>query len=192
MYLLITKYKSTWINPFIDAALVKPLLIKRMSEPSIPKSKSTSWIFALSIKYGKSKLSELYPTIMSTLFSFTISANDCIISFSDDTWFTKSSLSWELVLVDITWLIPKLLATPIMIISSSAESGIPWGFLTSKSKLSILNSFELSSTLSNGSSNFIISTSFFSLSRDKKESNFSPETLTLVIGITSLSIRYLL
>ena len=40
-------------------------------------------ILALSLRYGKSKLSELYPTRISTLFSLIILTNSSIISFSD-------------------------------------------------------------------------------------------------------------
>ena len=161
-----------------------------MSLSSIPIGRSISRSLARSLIYGKSKLSELYPTIISTLFSLIVFTNSLIISLSSATCWTKSPLF--VFFVEITLFTPKLLAIPIMMISSSLELGIPWGFLTSKSKLIILKLFGVSFTLFSLSVSFISSKSCFVESSFPYFSIGSPVAITSVIGIRSLSIRYLL
>ena len=99
--------------------------------------------FALSLIYGKSKLSELYPKIKSGHSPFTISTKRFIISFSLS---RVSTYSKEELLVESTLSSPKLLARLIMIISSLSALGIPFGFLTSISKLMTFKSGIPSST----------------------------------------------
>ena len=122
MYCLTRRYKSTWTRPLIRPALLNPLFMNLILDLSIPRGNLILSVSALSLIYGKSKLSELYPTSISGFSSLIISTNRFNISSSVGNVSTKSLLDF---FVDKTFLKPLLPHKLIIIMASFLAEGIP-------------------------------------------------------------------